>query len=643
MVSSNRRQNRRTAHRSHVYKSELAVSQALRTFILVLSCTSFVLCACSRGNAAYGNEQYLSPLDMAADKSGETLYIAEKTANQIAIFDVDNLKVTKTISVPAPPSGLALAPDGSSLYVTGAAPNGRVFVIDTKKLKITKRFRAGHTPNAPVVSPDGKKLYVCNQFNDNVTVLDSSSGKKLAKIPVTREPVAAAITDDGKTLIVANHLPAGAVDGDYAAAEVSIIDTISNKVVKTIKFPNGSTSLHDVAISPDGQYAYVTHVLARYQLPTTQLERGWMNTNALTIIDVPNRKHVNTVLLDDVDLGAANPWGVACSADGKFVCVTIAGTHQLCVIDRAKLHDKVDRAGRGEKVSDATSSADDVPNDLSFLVTLKRRLNLSGNGPRGLAIIGKKAYVAEYFTDSLGVIDIDSEIKPKAKSIPLGPKKAVGTVRQGEIFFHDADLCFQKWQSCSSCHPADARTDALNWDLMNDDLGNPKNTKSLLLAHKTPPSMGLGVRADAEAAVRAGIRHIQFAVRPEEDAVAIDEYLKKLKPIPSPRLVKGKLSKRAKRGSKLFESAGCSSCHTGRYYTDLKKHDLGIGKWLDEGKSYDTPMLIEVWRTAPYLYDGRAATIEDMLKKHNVRDKHGKTSDLTDKQIKDLVEFVLSL
>ncbi len=640
---SNRRQNKRTTQKSQARKPDLAAAKGIRTLILMLLCTSFVLYSCPGRHAAYGNDKYLSPLDVVADKTDETLYIAEKTAGQVAIFDVDDLKVTETIPVPAPPSGLALAPDGSSLYVTGAMPKGRVFVIDTKKHNITDRFRVGHTPNAPVLSPDGKKLYVCNKFDDNIIVLDSSSGKKLVKIPVTREPIAAAITDDGKTLIVANHLPAGPVDGDYAAAEVSIIDTTTNKVVKTVNLPNGSTSLQDVTISPDGKYAYITHVLARYQLPTTQLERGWMNTNALTIIDVPNKKYVNTVLLDDVDLGAANPWSIVCSADGKFLCVTLAGTHQLCVIDRAKLHDKVERAGRGEKVSDATSSAEDVPNDLSFLVTLKRRLKLSGKGPRGLAIIRKKAYVAEYFTGSLGVIDIDSEFRSRAKSIPLGPKKAVGMVRQGEINFHDATLCFQNWQSCSSCHPGDARTDALNWDLMNDGLGNPKNTKSLLLAHKTPPAMGLGVRSTAEAAVRAGIRHIQFAVRPEEDAEAIDEYLKSLEPVPSPYLVKGKLSKRARRGRGTFESAGCSSCHSGELYTDQKKHDIGIGKWLDEGKAYDTPTLIEVWRTAPYLYDGRAATIEDMLKNHNVNDKHGKTSDLTDEQIKDLAEFVLSL
>jgi len=605
--------------------------------------TVFILCAGAGKPAVNGNEEYLSPLDIVADQSGETLYIAEKTAGQIAVFDVGSLKVTRTISIPARASGLALSPDGSKLYVTGGEPNGRVFVINTDKGRKSKRFRVGHTPNAPVVSPDGKKLYICNKFNDNVSVLDASSGEKLAKIPVLREPVAAAITTDGKTLIVTNHLPAGAVDGDYAAAEVSMIDTATNKVAASIKLPNGSASLNGVAISPDGKYAYVTHNLARYQLPTTQLERGWMNTNALTIIDVPNGKFVNTVLLDDVDLGAANPWGVACSADGKYVCVTIAGTHELSVIDRAKLHEKVDRAGRGEKVSDATSSADDVPNDLSFLVTLKRRIKLTGNSPRGLAVIGSKAYIAEYFTDSLGVVDIDPDVRPNAKSLPLGPEKAVSSIRQGEIFFNNAELCFQKWQSCTSCHPGDARTHALNWDLMNDGLGNPKNTKSLFLAHKTPPAMVLGVRADAETAVRAGIRYIQFAVRPEADAVAIDTYLKSLKPVPSPHLVRGKLSKSAKRGEKLFKSAGCASCHTGEFYTDGKKHNLGIGKWLDEGQSFDTPTLVEVWRTAPYLYDGRAATIEDMLKKHNLEDKHGHTSDLTNKQIRDLAEFVLSL
>ena len=120
-----------------------------------------------------------------------------------------------------------------------------------------------------------------------------------------------------------------------------------------------------------------------------------MNTNALTIIDVPGQAVVNTVLVDDVDLGGANPHGVVCTADGKWIVLTHAGTHEVSVIDRAGLHEKLAKVAAGERVSDASSSADDVPNDLAFLVMLRRRLKLAGNGPRGLAVIGTKVYAAE--------------------------------------------------------------------------------------------------------------------------------------------------------------------------------------------------------------------------------------------------------
>ena len=182
-----------------------------------------------------------------------------------------------------------------------------------------------------------------------------------------------------------------------------------------------------------------------------------------------------------------------------------------------------------------------------------------------------------------------------------------------------------------------------NWDLLNDGLGNPKNTKSLLLAHRTPPAMALGVRSDAEAAVRAGIKHIQFAVRPEQDAVAIDEYLRSLKPLPSPYLQAGRLSQGAKRGRKIFKKAECATCHPAPLYTDRGKYDVGTGKLGEKGKAFDTPTLVEVWRTAPYLHDGRAATIREVLTKYNPADRHGKTSGLTDAQLDDLTEFILSL
>ncbi|UCG48948.1 MAG: beta-propeller fold lactonase family protein, partial [Phycisphaerales bacterium] len=554
------------------------------TGLLAIISVVFVSYATEAGSTGTG---FLSPLDLASDPQGSTLYVLEATAHRVALFDIKGRKVTKAIALPAEPTGMALTPDGSLLYVTTAGDPGGIYSVDPQTGDVALVLSAGHTPVAPVISPDGKMLCVCNRFDDDVAVFDLAAKKQIARIPVTREPVAATVTPDGRLLFVANHIPAGASDGDYAAAVVSVVDLPAKKVVETIALPNGSTALRGLCLSPDGRYAYLAHILARYQLPTTQLERGWMNTNALSIIDVNARKLTNTVLLDDVDLGAANPWAVACTKDGKYVCVTHAGTHELSVIDRAKLHDKLDRVAAGQKVSDVSQSPEDVPNDLSFLVGLRRRLKLKGNGPRGLALIGARAYAAEYFTDSLALIDIDPNVRPKAESLPLGPARPLTTVRKGEMLFHDASLCFQHWQSCASCHPGGARADSLNWDLLNDGIGNPKNTKSLLLAHKTPPAMATAARPTGEAAVRAGIRYIQFAVRPEEDAAAIDEYLKSLKPLPSPRLIEGKLSASALRGQKLFDTAGCGACHAPPLYTDLRQHDLGTARGLDEGLKFD--------------------------------------------------------
>jgi YVTN family beta-propeller protein len=611
--------------------------------------------------------------------------VAAATSRKIVVFDPAAEQVIDEIGLPDLPSGMAPAPDGARLYVTMASPAGEVYTVETATRKVNLLARAGHTPNSPVVSPDGKTLYICNRFQSDVSVMDVSSGRTLARIPVVREPIAAALTADGSVLVVANHLPAGRSDQDHVAATVSLLNTSSmgvppmsstavpavsttgtlpanaheshgrdahathgqdaratKKTLATIELPNGSTGVQGLCLSPDGMYAYVTHILGRHQLPTTQIERGWINTNALTVIDLASRKRLNTVLLDDIDLGAANPWGIQCTAAGRHLVVALSGTHELCLIDRQELHARLSKVAKDEQITPVSRTPEDVPNDLSFLVGLKQRVKVPGKGPRGLAVIGTKVFAAEYFTDSLGVLDLGATGPVKTRSVPLQASAPLSEVRRGELLFHDAGLCFQQWQSCASCHPGSARTDVLNWDLLNDGLGNPKNTKSLLLAHRTPPSMSLGVRETAEIAVRAGIRYIQFAVRPESDAVAIDRYLESLQPVPSPHLIDGKPGPAAVRGQQIFQDAGCASCHNGPLYTNGRLYDVGAGSGAESTAAFDTPTLIEVWRTAPYLHDGRAATIQDVLTVHNAQDQHGRTSTLTQAQIAALAEFVLT-
>jgi mono/diheme cytochrome c family protein len=365
-----------------------------------------------------------------------------------------------------------------------------------------------------------------------------------------------------------------------------------------------------------------------------------MNTSALSIIDLAGTNAPATVLLDDVDLGAANPWGVTCSADGKQLLVAHAGTHEISVIDRMALHERLARVAKGEKAGISSSLAD-VPNDLSFLVGIRQRVRLPGNGPRALCVAGDKAVAGLYFSDELALVS-PADAMITARTVALGAKVPLSQVRTGEMYFNDAQFCFQNWQSCASCHP-DGRADGLNWDLLNDGIGNPKNTRNMLLCFQTPPSMSLGIRESASAAVRAGLKFIQFAVRPEEDALAIDAYLKSMQPVPSPRLVNGKLSDSARRGKKVFGRAGCAECHPAPLYTDLKTYDLELGEGQDKGKVLDTPTLVEVWRTAPYLHDGRAYDMGEVFKRYNPTELHGRTGKLSPKELDDLVEYVLSL
>jgi cytochrome c peroxidase len=210
------------------------------------------------------------------------------------------------------------------------------------------------------------------------------------------------------------------------------------------------------------------------------------------------------------------------------------------------------------------------------------------------------------------------------------------------MLFNDATICFQQWQSCASCHP-DGRADGLNWDLLNDGVGNPKNTKSLLLSIQTPPAMISGIRPDARVAVRAGMKFIQFSIHPEENATEIDRYLEKMKPVPGPRLENGTLSQAALRGKEIFKTAGCSSCHPAPLLTDMKKYNVGTGIEPESNKEFDTPTLVEAWRTAPYLYDGRAVSLQEVLTLYNKDDKHGKVSALDEQQLEDLIEYLLSI
>jgi YVTN family beta-propeller protein len=578
------------------------------------------------------------------------LYVGCATAQELAFFNTTTGRIQCIVPMSAVPTGLALTPDGTRLYTTTAEPCGWIDVLDTAVGRIIATICAGHGPTAPVLSRDGHTLYVCNRFDNDVSVIDLQQNKEIRRIAVEREPVAADLTKDGKYLLVANHLPKGRADTNHVAAVVSVIDVARERVAKEIALPNGSGSLHDIRVSPDGKFAVVSHLIAHFNRLPTRATGGWITGNAISIIDTAKMELRDTVMLDDAYAGAANPWGVAWSADSRTLVVAHAGTHEISIIHFPRLLAKLSLPLPPDPVNNpelSSPSPTQPPHEnyFPFFPGPRQRIKLpSGDlGPRSVVVCSNVVYVANYFSDTLSRIDLSAPV-PKVQSIPLGPRQPMSAVRKGELYFHDARICYDGWQSCSSCHPGEGRVDGFNWDLLNDGIGNPKNTKSLLLAHKTPPAMSLGVRGTAEAAVRAGIEHILFAQPSEEIASAIDEYLKSLKPVPSPYLINGDLSPSAHRGKRVFAHAGCIGCHAPPLFTDLQPHDVGTRASFDKPTDvFYTPTLIEVWRTAPYLHDGSAATIRDVLTTCNSQRRHGETSKLSAQELEDLCAYVLSL
>ncbi|HET8550334.1 MAG TPA: cytochrome c peroxidase [Bryobacteraceae bacterium] len=89
------------------------------------------------------------------------------------------------------------------------------------------------------------------------------------------------------------------------------------------------------------------------------------------------------------------------------------------------------------------------------------------------------------------------------------------------------------------------------------------------------------------------------------------------------------LSDSARRGLALFRGKGnCATCHVGPNLTDEKFHNTGVGwngaSFSDRGRAgvsgrredegaFKTPTLREVARRAPYMHDGRLATLEEVI------------------------------
>lgn len=622
-------------HRKSMIFALSGVLLAALSSVLVLSaCKSY---AFNDVTVYHGGEQYISPSALALQDGN--VYVSDATANKVYKLDADGaVTATQTFS----DAVNSVYVDGEDVYALVGGLAGEIHLLDSS-LKKVGRADTQHTPNAAVVA--GEKIYVANRFSNSVSVYNKDlSGAAVIKLDEGREPFALAYAQ-GK-VFVACHLPGGAANADSVAANLIVIDPDTQAVKTNIELINGTGSVKDIAVSSDGNYVYLSNLFARYTYPTSQLDRGWINTNGITIVDAVNEEVYAGVLLDSVERGASNPWGLDVIGEGenaKIVCA-ISGLAEISVVNEKQMFDKIAAVANDEYGYTVSEIVDRV----EFLAECSARYAIGGNGLRDLQLVEDGntayAYMTQYFDGAIvrASLTPDEESgKLETTQYLIGSQGKPTTARLGEILWYDGTYCYQSWESCASCHP-DARADGFNWDNLNDGLGNPKQAKSMVYSHRTPPEMITGARETAELAVRKGMQFIQFNTMEEEYLCCIDDYLKSLKPVQSPYLNRdGTLTEAAKRGEKLFEEYNCNTCHSGPFYTDLQMHKSTSLDTDDtwETRDFDTPTLIEIWRTAPYMFNGSAATMQEAVEYFIRTD--GKTA--TKEQINDLSEYILSI
>ena len=667
------------------------------------------------------SENYVDPSDFALDANGEFFYVVGYESSQFLRVNAKGEAPAQALKLPFKPTKLALFDSDRRAVVVGGDENGTIAVLSLDgDMSIEATYKTGHSPTDVDVKKSGDRTlaYVSNCFQGEVVEVDLNSGETLRSWSAGREPYALKLTPNGAKLVVVDRITNMPANRSFSCAEVRVIDLESGEQ-QIVELLNGHNLLQDLEISKDGRYAFIPGVQCSYLSITSQVSGGWISENCVLCVDIDKAKLVEIFFLDDSELGAGNPWGVAISDDNERLVVSIAGTDEIVYLPLQRLLQMIDerpdwaRPGYGAYTYQ-TFAKGEV--QLPFRVRAKfgfkgmRQLIARGDDIYALAryedVICKAtlklnppyrhfdgSYVAQEKpplsaaaaeeskrredagekkpivddrqaeSDAYAALEKNADglpalsFTPLAARVPmegvliersfarLGAKPVLTMRRRGEILFHDATACFENWLSCVTCHP-DARADGFNWDLLNDGTGNLKNTKSMLLAYETPPCMITGIRADGETAVRAGFTHILFMRYQDENACCVDEYLKALKPLPSPRLVDGKLSESAARGKKLFESEkiGCSTCHPkDSYFTDMRLHRVGSQDPNDFFDKFDTPTLVEVWRTAPYLNTGMWTSVRQLLEegKHGVKD--GRFDELTPQEQDDLIEYVLSL
>jgi cytochrome c peroxidase len=566
-------------------------------------------------------EPHRSPTDLALLPDGRHALTANHTADSASLLDLRAGKVLAEAACGHKPSAVACSRDGRRAAVSNLwSGSVSLFEVAGATLRPAGTVAVGPLPRGLAFAADGR-LYAAVSGADEVVEVDFGRRAVRRRWPAPREPWHLALSGDGRRLAVSGG----------RSGQVRLWEVPGGKVVWTRKIED-AFNLRGLAFTPDGKALLCAHVVRR-DFPVSQdnIDKGWVIDSRLTRLPLGAGGEQEQVALDTRGRAVGDPHGLAFSGDGRALAVSASGTHELLLFDPAALPWNSDPGDvlNGTLLGDARKF---------------RRLPLGGR-PLALAVVPRtgELAVANYLLDAVQVVDLAAG--RVARAVALGGPARPGPARQGEALFYDAGRSHHQWFSCHTCHP-DGHTSGQKFDTLNDDTyGAPKLTPSLRGVTRTGPWTWHGWQKDLGDAVVKSYTETMFGPRPRPEEVrAVLAFLGTLEHPPSPHPGPGAgPGDAARRGKALFEGkARCARCHKGPDYTSTSNYDVKLEHDDSPYDKWSPPTLRGVWDRGPFLHDGRAATLEQVLTDWHSAEKLGGAK-LTPAERRDLIAFLRSL
>jgi len=602
----------------------------------------------ARAGTPGADDQYLSPSEMALSPDGRLLYVVCERSDQLLVLNAKEGVVLRRIRVGHIPRSVAVSPDGRRVFVTNSWDD-TVSVIDATTIDAgthaaTRTIATGAEPYGVVVDRAGKTLYVANRISNDVSVIDIATGVQRKRLMAGHGASYMAISADGSRVYCTHVYPRIGAQRTVPQSEITVIDTAREAVVERTPL-DGVAGMFHVAVSADGRMGVVAQMRPKNLLPLAHVEHGWVFGHSLTVFGADAGGTIE-VPLDELERYYSLQYGVAITPNKSRIFVTASGSDIVTVIDTERLL-AFAHGRRRPFVNDLSASANYVMARIAV-----------GKNPRGVAMSpnGMRLYVANRMDDTLSVIDTASN--KSVGTIDLGGSKNISALRRGEQLFTASRYAFQGQFSCANCH-IDSTFDGLTWDLEPDGFGKDIVDNRLIedLSGTEPFKWNGGNPSMAQ---ECGPRTDMYFYRsqsysPPELADLVD-YIYSLPARPSRfRLPDGQLTAAQERGKAIFyrtvnkfgkaipEANQCAYCHSGPKHTSQKQFDVGTGKWTDRSPIFDTPQLVNIALTAPYLHDESARSLEEIWTVFNPHDQHGATNDLTKDELNDLIEYLRTL